>query len=52
MILTEKKQIVPQPEEEVAQKEKDLPEETEETKTYGPRVSFQHQINANKVKNI
>ena len=35
MILTEKEQIVPKPEKEVAQKEKDIPEETEETKTYG-----------------
>ena len=34
MILTEKEQIVPKPEEEVAQK-KDIPGETEETKTYG-----------------
>ena len=31
MILTEKEQIVPKPEEEVAQKKK-IPEETEETK--------------------
>ena len=34
MILTEKEQIVPKPEEEVAHK-KDIPGETEETKTYG-----------------
>ena len=27
------------PEEEVAQKEKDIPEETEETKTYGPGIN-------------
>ena len=39
MILTEKEQIVPKPEEEVAQKEKDIPEETEETKTYGPGIN-------------
>ena len=38
MILTEKEQIVPKPEEEVAQKKK-IPEETEETKTYGPGVN-------------
>ena len=38
MILTEKEQIVPKPE-EVAQKEKDIPEETEETKTYGPGIN-------------
>ena len=39
MILTEKEQIVPKPEEEAAQKKKDIPEETEETKTYGPGIS-------------
>ena len=38
MILTENEQIVPKPE-EVAQKEKDIPEETEETKTYGPGIN-------------
>ena len=38
MILTEKEQIVPKPEEEVAE-EKDIPEETEETKTYGLGVN-------------
>lgn len=32
MILNEKKQIAPKPKEQVAQKEKDTPEETEETK--------------------
>ena len=37
-ILTEKEQIVPKPEEEVAQKKK-IPEETEETKTYGPGIN-------------
>ena len=35
MILTEKEEIVPKPEEEVTG-EKDIPEETGETKTYGP----------------
>ena len=35
MILTEKEQIVPKPDKEAAQKEKDIPEETEERKTYG-----------------
>ena len=39
MILTEKEQIVPKPEKEVAQKEKDIPEETEETKTYGLEIN-------------
>ncbi|ELR46686.1 hypothetical protein M91_04405, partial [Bos mutus] len=38
MILTEKEQIVPKPEKEVAQKKK-IPEETEETKTYGPGIN-------------
>ena len=35
MILTEKQQIVPKPEEEVARKkkQKDIPEETKEPKT-------------------
>lgn len=38
-ILTEKEQSVPKPEEEVAQKKKRTPEESEETKTYGPGVN-------------
>uniref|UniRef100_A0A670Y3U0 60S ribosomal protein L17 n=1 Tax=Pseudonaja textilis TaxID=8673 RepID=A0A670Y3U0_PSETE len=33
MILTEKEQIVPKPEEEVAQKKKNIPKEIEEAKT-------------------
>ena len=33
--LIEKEQIVPKPDKEAAQKEKDIPEETEERKTYG-----------------
>lgn len=33
MILTEKEQVVPKPE------EKDIPEESEEIKTYGPEIN-------------
>ena len=40
MILPEKEQIVPKPEEELAQKNKDIPEETEEIKTYGLGINF------------
>lgn len=38
VILTEKEQIVPKPDEEAAE-EKDLPAETEETKSYGLGVN-------------
>lgn len=39
MILTEEEQIVSKIEEEVAQKKKDIPGETEEIKTYDPVVN-------------
>ena len=50
MILTEKEQtVVPKPKEEVVQKKKGTPEETEETKTYGLGIHFE-KINANKTQ--
>lgn len=44
VILTGEEQMAPKPE------ERDIPEGTEETKTYGPGV-IQHKININKSKN-
>lgn len=38
MVLPEKEHTAPKPEEEAAQK-KGIPEETEDTKTYGPGVN-------------
>jgi hypothetical protein len=39
MILTEKEQVVPKPEKKSCTEEKDIPEETEETKTYGTGIN-------------
>ena len=39
MILTEKEQIGPKQREQIVQKKKDIPGETEETKTYGPGIN-------------
>ena len=39
MILVEKEHIVSKLEEEVVQKKKDIPGETEETKTYGREIN-------------